>query len=411
MSVEDAVAIALKNNYGILIAHNDLEIAKVNNTLGNAGMLPTVALTGSNSYSLSTIDQKLQGNADSIITNKNVGSNSLNAAVALNWTLFDGGKMFITKHKLSEIESLYGLQLKDQLLQTIYAVIAAYFDVVRQKQQLTSLKDVISYNQDRVTIVQTGFNAGLSPKTTYLQAQIDLNVFKETAINQQTVISVSKRTLNQLLSRDAETTFDVPDSISLDFAPDTNRIRERLLANNTTVLSQQKQVDVSEQSLKEFKTLRYPKINFNAGYGFLRTDNTAGSILMNQAYGPSVGVGFSLPLYQAGAIDRQIATARLQLETTRITLENVKQSISVQALNALDAFENQRQLLHIERDNVALAKENLDISMQRLRYGQSTSLELRQAEESYEDSRTRLINIAYNLKIAEAKLKQLLAQM
>jgi len=49
--------------------------------------------------------------------------------------------------------------------------------------------------------------------------------------------------------------------------------------------------------------------------------------------------------------------------------------------------------------------------MERLRLGESTSLELRQAEESYVDARTRLIAIEYNLKIAETKLKQLMADL
>ena len=409
LSVEQAVAIALKNNFDILVAKNDAEAAAINNAAGNAGMLPTVGLTGSNTYSNSAVDQKPSTGSE--FKDSAVGSNSFNAGVALNWTLFDGGKMFITKKKLGELETLGAIQLKDRILQTVYTVIAGYYDVVRQKQQLASLQDVITYNQDRVTIEQTSFTAGLSPKTTYLQAQIDLNVFKESAINQQTVITTAKRTLNQLLSRDAETAFDVPDSIILNFTPDTSRIRDMLFKNNTSVLSQQKLVDVAELSLREFKTLRYPKISLSAGYGLLRTDNTAGSTLLSQSFGPSVGVGFSLPLYQAGAIDRQIETARLQVESSRYDLENVKNIVIVQTLNALDEFENQTALLKIERDNVALAKENLDISMQRLRYGQSTSLELRQAEESYEDSRTRLINIAYNLKIAEAKLKQLLAQL
>jgi outer membrane protein TolC len=67
--------------------------------------------------------------------------------------------------------------------------------------------------------------------------------------------------------------------------------------------------------------------------------------------------------------------------------------------------------LALEKQDVALAKENLDISMQRLRYGQATSLELRQAEDSYEQSLTRLTDIAFNLKLAETKLKQLIAEL
>jgi outer membrane protein TolC len=410
LGVDDAVSMALKNNYDILVAHNDAEVAKVNNTAGNAGMPPTVAIIGSDNYSINTIDQKLPGGAPDI-QSPDATTNAFNAGAALNWTLFDGGKMFVTKRKLGEIQTLGEIQFKDKVLQTVYNVIAAYYNVVSQKQTLASIEEVISYNKDRVNIGKTSFNAGLSPKTTFLQAQIDLNVFMENAINQRTVISVAKRTLNQLLSRDAQTAFDVHDSIAQDFSPDTARLREKLFSRNTGVLSLQKQVDIARLGLDESYTLRYPKLSVSAGYDFFRTDNSTGSLLMNRGYGPQIGASVSIPIYQAGAISRQIASAKLALQSAQYDLESGKQLAYTQMQNALDEFENQRQLLAIEKDNTALAKENLDISMARLRYGQSTSLELRQAEESYEDARTRLINIEYNVKIAETKLKQLLADL
>jgi outer membrane protein len=410
LTVNDAVGMALKNNYDILVAHNDAEVAKVNNAAGNAGMLPTVAIIGSDNYSLSTVDEKLPGGAPDV-KSPDATSNSFNAGATLNWTLFDGGKMFVTKRKLGEIQTLGEIQFKDKVLQTVYSVIAAYYNVVSQKQTLASIEEVISYNKDRVNIGKTSFNAGLSPKTTFLQAQIDLNVFMENAINQRTVISAAKRALNQLLSRDAVIAFEVRDSITQDFMPDTVRLREKLFTRNTGVLSLQKQVDISRLGLDESYTLRYPKLNLNAGYDFFRTDNSTASPLMNRGYGPQIGAAVSIPIYQAGAISRQIESAKLALQSARYDLESGKQLAYTQAQNALDEFENQRQLLAIEKDNTALAKENLDISMERLRLGESTSLELRQAEESYVDARTRLITIEYNLKIAETKLKQLLADL
>jgi outer membrane protein len=409
LTVNDAVVIALKNNYGILVARTNVDIAKVNNAAGNAGMLPSIAAIGSDNYSLNTIDQHPSAGND--VHNLNVGSNSFNAALELNWTLFDGGKMFVTKKKLNEIESLNQIQYKDKVLKTIVAVISAYYDIVRQKQELTSLNEVITYNTERVNILRTSFNAGLSPKTGFLQAQIDLNVNRENAINQQTIISAAKRTLNQVLTRDAEIIFEVQDSIPLDFTPDTSRLNESLYLKNTDLLSLQKQADIAQLSYREYSRLRYPKINLSAGYDFLRIDNTAGSMLMNRSYGPYIGAAVSVPIYQSGIISRQITTARLMLLSMQYNLEDAKQQVYTQARNTLDEFNNQHQLLLIEKENTQLAKENLDISMNRLRLGQSTSLELRQAEESYEQAHTRLINIQYNLKIAETKLKQLLAAL
>jgi outer membrane protein len=409
LSADDAVSIALKNNYDIVVAHNNAEIAKVNNTPGNAGMLPSVAITGSENYSLDKVNQKLPNNLPDVDTNE--VTNSIDAGIFLNWTLFDGGKMFITKRKLGELEALGGLQLKDQVLQTVYDVIVAYYNVVQQKQQLASYNVVIAYNQDHVNILQTSFNAGLAPKTDLLQAKIDLNVNREGAIRQQTVIIEAKRALNLLLSRDANTAFHVSDSIPITFTPDKAEFLEKVYANNTSVLEQQKQVAIARLSLQEIRTLGLPRIALSGGYNVAEADNTVGSVLMNRAYGPTIGATVTIPLYQSGNVLRQISTARLQLKSTEIQLENVKLQTSIELQNLLDDFENQRQLLAIEKDNTALAKENLDISLQRLKQGQSTSLEFKQAEQSYEDALTRLTGIEYGLKVAETKLKQLLAML
>jgi len=409
LTPEEAVSIALKNNYDILVARTAADIAKVNNTAGNAGMLPTIGITGSDIYNINNVNQNLSNGSQ--IISSNADANTFNAGVALDWTLFDGGKMFITKKKLNEIEALGEVQFKDKVMQTMYDVTVAYFNVVKQKQQLESFNEVINYNRERVKILQASFNAGLSPKTDLLQAQIDLNVYLENTIDQQTVIIIAKRTLNQLMNMDTDSPFNVEDSIVLNYVPDKNELVKKLFSTNTSVLSYQKQADITRLSLKEFNTLRFPVINVSAGYDFLESRNSAVTITSNRTYGPQLGGAITIPIYEAGNINRQIKSARLGFQSAGYALENIKRDVNTQLQNALTEFENQQQLLKIERDNTALVKENLDISMQRLRLGQTTSLEVRQAQESYEDSYTRLINFEFNTKIAETKLKQLLAAL
>lgn len=412
LSPEEAVKIALKNNYDILVAHDDAEIAKVNNTLGNAGMLPSVALTGSEGYSVTDFEEQPVTGGDFKFPHET--SNTLNAGVGLGWTLFDGGKMFVTKKKLSELEALGEIQFRDKVLQTVYDVTAAYYNVVQQKQQLASIKDVLAYNQEQVTILQTGFNAGVTTKNALLQAQIDLNVNKESEINQQTAIINSKRTLNQLMGRDTEVAFHTSDSIPLTFAPDRNQLLQKIDTGNTTIAALQKLVVVANLVVNENVSFALPRLSVSAGYGIVQNNNSAApstSLLMSRSTGPQLGASLSIPLYQGGNVVRQVKTAKLQLQSAQYDLQNAKLQVRTLAQNALDEFENQSKLLSIEKENFVSAKENLEISMQRLRLGQSTSLELRQAEESYEDSRTRLVNIKFNLKLAETKLRQLMADL
>ena len=410
LTAEDAVSIALKYNYDILVSRNNASADSVNNTPGNAGMLPSLSITGSEIYSPATnVNQKLSDGT--LVTSSSAKSNTLNASVGLEWTLFDGGKMFVTKRKLNEIQSLGEIQFRDKVLQTVSDVILAYYDVVRQKQELASINEVIIYNLDRVKISQTSYDAGLSPKTNLLQAKIDLNVYQENAINQESIIIAAKRSLNQLLGRNADITFEVLDSIPINDLLDKKELVQKLDSNNTSILAFRKQVDVSRLSLKEMNTLLFPRINFNAGYGLFQSNTPGSNPLRNRTIGPSIGGTISIPIYQSGNAFRQIKTAKIQLQSAEYNLESMRLQINQQLQNAFTQFDNQLSLLRIEKDNAVLAKENLEITIQRLRYGQTTSLEVSLAEGSFVDSLTRLINFEFNLKVAETKLKQLLSRL
>lgn len=407
LSVEDAVGIALKNNYDVSIARNNADIAKINNTMGNAGMLPVLSVNGADNYSVNNV--YLNMSTGTVITSSAGTTNAFSAGAVLNWTLFDGTKMFITKHKLLEVERLGEIQFRDMMMQTVYNVTVAFYQVVLQKQQLLAIRDVMAYSLERVKLLQKAYETGMGNKNDLLQAKIDLNVNREAEINQMNSIRNVKRSLNQILSRDPDTDFDVADTIPLNYEPNAADLMSILYTNNTKVLTSQKQVDIAKLSLGEFKTYRLPKLNFIASYNYQLNNNSASNVLTNRAYGPLVGGSLSIPIYQAGNVLRQVKTARIQLESSQYNLDYVKLNVNTQLKSALTEFDDQKSLLAIERDNLSLAKENLKISLERLRLGQTTSLEVRQAQESYANSLARLCSFEFNMKVSETHLKLLVA--
>ncbi len=407
LSPEEAINMALKYNYDIQVSRTEADISKTNNTAGNAGMLPVIQMSGSVNSGQNNVHQKLASGTVNDFSSQS--TTTLNAGAELNWTLYDGGKMFVTKSKLSEIQSLGELHFMDKVLQTQFDVIAAYYDVVRQKQQLKQINELINYNRERVKITKTGFNAGYFVKTDLLQSQIDLNVALESAINQQFNVKSAQKNLNLLLGQDHSTVYEVSDTIPLNFIPDRAQLTEQLDIKNTTILLSQKQIDIAKLSLKEIKTGYLPKLNVKAGYYFSKSSNSVGSTLENQTYGPQIGGSVAVPLFSAGENKRKVAATKLDLLSAQYQMENVKLQIKTELDNALTDFENQHELLKIERENYTLARENLQISLSRLSHGETTSLEVHLAQESFTQSFTRLVNFEYNIKIAESKLKQLIA--
>jgi outer membrane protein TolC len=297
------------------------------------------------------------------------------------------------------------------VLQTLFNVISAYYDIVRQKQQLQSIHVALNYNKDRVNIAQAGFNAGSLLKTDLLQAKIDMNVINENLINQQFAIDQANKTLNQLLGQSNDSIFVISDSIPLNYSPNKAELFQKLNASNTTILSFQKQIDIANLAIKEFKSGYLPNVGFRAGYYFSQSTNPNLTIAQNRTIGPQVGGTVAIPLFSAGENNRKVSVAKIQSQSAEYDLQNIKLQVNTLLENTLTDYENQQLLLQIETENNKLAKENYQISMDRLRLGQTTSLEVHIAQEDFVQSSTRLINFRFNLKMAETKLKQLVSSL
>jgi outer membrane protein TolC len=407
--MDDAVKISLKNNFDILVAGNDASVSKVNNTPGNAGMLPTIAINGSGSYNMNNTYQKYPDGSS--VNLPSINSSSVSAGVQLSWTLFDGGRMFVTKSKLNEIESLGEIQYQEKVMQTLFNVISTYYDIVRQKQQLKYLQVAMNYNKERVAIAQAGFNAGTLIKSDLLQAKIDLNVINENFINQQFAINEANKTFNQLLAQSKDDVYVFSDSIPLNYSPNRAELFQKLNTSNTTILSFQKQIDIANLAVKESESGYLPNVGFRAGYYVAQSTNPNQTIAQNRTLGPQVGGSVVIPLFSAGENKRKVSVAKIQSQSAEYDLQNIKLQVNTLLENTLAEYENQQRLLQIETENNELALENYKISLDRLRLGQTTSLEVHIAQENFVQSNTRLINFRYNLKMAETKLKQLVSAL
>jgi outer membrane protein len=406
-TLDEAIDQALINNFDIRVARNQSLTGQINNTAGNAGMLPTVSAVGSGGYQINNVHQELA--SGTVNNNSSQSTTSLNAGVELSWTLFDGGRMFIAKQSLARMQELGEIKYREQVLQLMYNVVAAYYNVVKQKQQLKSIETIEGYNLERLKITQTGFENGSKPKTDLIQAKIDLNVTKENIINQKFVIESAKKELNLVLGFDAMNALEVVDSIILDYNPDKNQLLAKVDSLNPSVLFYKKQTDIARLDIKDYKRMYIPTLKFTAGYYLTHIENSDGTVLVNRSIGPEIGGSLRIPLYQAGETKRKISLSKIALESAEYNLSQAKLEVNTDIQNAFTNFENNRELMQIEKENYQLTKENLEICMQRLKLGQSTSLEVHLAQESFAQSATRLIGFQYNLKLSETRLKQLLS--
>ncbi|MBL7802360.1 MAG: TolC family protein [Saprospiraceae bacterium] len=410
LSAAEAVQIALANNYDIQLARADAEIAHLNNTKGNAGMLPNVALVAGDNATLNGL--QIQNLADGrLIEAYGVFSNNINASVQLEWTLFDGRRMYITKNRLNEIEALGQINLQAAVQQTTAEVLLRYYDIVRSQQQERALAEVIALNEERLRIAEARLAAGMAAQTDALQARIDLNQRKADLLAQQTATLVAKRELNRLLARDPGTSFTVDEGLQPAYNPDREALLQKIQTQNPALLSLQKSADVAALSVREAQTLGKPRIVGLSQLGGARTDNGAGFLLNNSSMGLTVGAQLNLPLYTGGNIRRQVEVAKVQAQQSATRLDAQRLALSAALDDQLAYYQTSRQALALEEENVVNARENLKVSTERFRLGQTNALETQTAQNSLEQALLRRNLALYNLKVGELQLRLLAGEL
>ncbi len=409
LTVDEAIATALQNNYNILLAKNDSAAFALDYSYKNAAFLPR--LNGNLGTTWNNNNQKQTLADGTKRESKGLKSNNINAQLALNWTLFDGLKMFATRDKLEEFVRLGELGIKNQLVNTVATVINTYYNIVRQKQQLKAVEEQMALSQERVKLAQYKLDIGVGTKPDVLQGKVDLNAQKAAQIQQQTLIAKLKEELNQLMSVQQSTLYDVSDSIPINTLLSMGEIQGSMEANNPALLIAKKNIDIAGLTLKERKAERFPTVSFNSAYNFSRTNNQAVinsfSTLFNQSKGFNYGLTATIPILNNFNTRRLIQQAQLDIRYQQIVYDNQKSLLNLSLINAYQDYENQKRALALEEESILLARENVDILFQVYRLNSTTLIQLKEAEKSLEDAYNRLIAARYATKLAETELLRL----
>ena len=413
LTVEQAIAAAIENNYDIQLLKNDSALAALNNSYAYAALLPRLNANTGIIFNNNNTRQKLADGTERKLGG--IKSNNINAAVNLNWTIFDGFKMFATRDKLAEIVRLGELNIKNQLVNTVADVIKTYYAIVRQKQQLIAIEEQMSLNDERVTQAEKKLSVGLGAKPELLQAKVDLNAQKAARLKQQTLIDQLKEQLNQLMLMARETRYEVADSIPVKNDLVITDILQASEINSPQLLVAKQNIKIAQLTLKERNAEKYPTLSFNSAYNFFRSENklvvNTFTPLLNRNLGFNYGLSAAIPIFNGFNVKRQIKAAQLDIDYQTIFYNYQKWKIDIAISNAFKDYELQKKTLKLEEENILLAKENVYIASERLRLGVTTYLELRETQKSLEDAYNRLIAARYDSKLAETELLRLKGEL
>jgi outer membrane protein len=405
ITLQNAVENVLKNNYAISIAKVQSNAAASNNNIGAAGFLPSVSLNASTTYSNNNTNQEY---STGLIINRNgVVSQGINSGIALNWTIFDGLRMFATRERLNQLQAQGEYNVKIQIENSVASTVNTYYDVVKQKQLIRAADEAIKLYDEQIAIAQKKLEIGSGSKLEVLQATIDRNAQKAARLKYKAAMENAVAQLNLLMARPVDTEYSINDTITIDYSPSYDDLKRSLTSKNNQLLFIHKNIDISAQLVKEARSGWLPQIGVNAAYNFTHSKNQAGLVLLNQNIGLNTGVVASWTIF-SGLRNRTIVkNAKFGLEQSQIQFMQATTTVETNLLNAWKNFIAAQDAMKLEEENIGLARENASIALERFRIGSSNNLEVMIAQRSLEDALTRLVTARYDAKVAETELKRL----
>ncbi|MBC3541440.1 TolC family protein [Rufibacter sediminis] len=409
LTLEDAVRIALERNYDIKLSANDRRIAENNVSRGNAGMLPTVSATLNNNGSLQNSTQD-RGDGRPVNEVSWGKSSNLNYGVGLNWTVFNGFAMFIRYEQLQELQKLGESNFQLTVLSRVGDVMSTFYDLVQQQQQLRAYDTAISLSRLRVTTAQNRFEIGKAARLEVLNAQVDYNTDTTNFLRQQELYRNTQITMNELLVRDVNIRFTVPDDILIDDQLTLEALSAQAAKLNPSLKSAVLNRRIAELDAKIIRANRLPVIGVNTGYNFSKNQNALsplGFTSISSGNGLTYGVTASVPIFTGFNQRRNEQNANILINSARLQFEQVNQNINAQLASAFQTYQTNLSLVRLEENNQRIARQNLDITMEKFRLGSITTVEVRDAQLNYVNATVRYSNAQYLAKVSEVTLKEI----
>lgn len=405
LSLSDALAIALKNSYNIQLAKNNVEIATINNYVGVAGGLPTVNATVNDVENITTINQKFPDPSRDV-TRSGVSSNNMNANITAGILLFNGFRVKAAQQRLNELQKMNQDMLNAQIQSTMASVITSYYDVVRQQNLLSTIDKSIEVSQQRIDIINSRKEVGLANNADLYQAQIDLNALVQSKQAQQLIIDQGKTNLLSLIFVIPDSSVVISDTIVVDEKINFSQLKT-LALKNPQVSAAEQQIKINELIERETAALRVPTLRATTGINFSNTKSGAGFILENRSYGPFLGVNLAIPIYNGLINKKQQQVAEINTRNAKVQRDQFLLDIETGAIRTYQAYANTLAQLKTAKQNQVLSKQLLDLVMQRFQLGQATIVDVKLAQQSFENESYRLVNLAFTAKVAEVELKRL----
>ena len=410
-SLKKCIETGLEKNYSIRIIKNEQQKSKNNATPGNAGYLPTLDLNGGYSGNINNTRSTL---TDGTVEKSNgISTETANAGLNLNWTVFDGFGIQATYSKLKELQQMGELNTRMTIEDFVANLTSEYYNLIRQKIRMRNLRSSVDLSKERLRIVEERYSIGSMSRLDLQQAQVDFNADSSKLLTQFEAVNSSRIRLNELMAlEEVGNELFIKDSVIYpNPLLDETVLWKQTMEANTSLLAAQKNRTLSELDYKKAKSRNYPYVKLNAGYGYTANWYEAGTTDLQQRLGINYGLTIGFNIFDGMNKRREQRNAKLDIQNQALRMQELELSLRADMSNLWMAYKNNLELWKLEKENQVVAQENYSIAIDRYKLGDLSGIELREAQNSLLEAEERQSIAEYATKLCEISLLQLSGQI
>jgi outer membrane protein TolC len=406
LSLPQAISIGLENNFAIKIAENNIQIAENNNTWARAGRTPTIDLNGTFNNSIN------KDNNPASFINGSYYSGAVGATINAEWILFSGGRVRIAKEQLNTSVSQQQLYKDVKIHDLIKDITQQYNNILFQQEQLNVIQTVMKLSNDKLDYEMTKKEFGNSNTFNLLQFENAVYADSSNYLNQIQNIEISKRTLYNTLKLNGLKDYVFLDKLSVVKEKiEKSKLKSILSEENYTIKTLNIVNQLNQLNTRLEKSFNSPTVGITAGGGFtengLRLNVPGSELRLGNRLNGNINAFANWNLYDGNVQDVNIQNAKIREQIGQLDLIEAQVMLNNQLEILISNYENQESMLDLSIRQLEIASKNIEITEERFKSGQISSLDYRNIQTQYLNAAFNKVSAIYNLIITKSEIDYL----
>ena len=416
ITIDQAISIALENNYSLKQAKNELDLAEDLIFSEKADFLPSVSasMNGSRTTGQQFIFERFSEDLDPFV---DVSSQSISGGMNASINLFNGFNNILTLKSSQSNKESRTQQYERAKESVIFNTASRYLQVLLDKELLAIAEQNLETSTTQLNQVQAQVELGARPMVDLFNQEAQVANDELVVTQRENTLSLNSLLLVRQLEIDPLGAYDfvVPD-LTLNDLPwmDVNlrSLVNEALITRSDILSAEASISSLRYQMQVTKNSLLPTLRASAGVSSRYSDQYSiggnevsfSDQFFDQQVNRSLGLSISLPLFNNWNRIYSIQSAEVQLKNAELNLDNSKMQVIQEVSQAYNDYSSYVKQLDASEKSLIASERAFQTQQERYNLGASTLIELTQAQSAFVSAQSSYTQALYNLIFQEKLL-------